>query len=66
MDEDELFELSDMYLVIPKYTKGLYHFKLEIEKSYSYCQLSVSISQIGLFSESCKFNFFIDVRVGVL
>lgn len=40
---DDLFNLDDMYMVIPKYQYGLYHFRISIESSFSFCNLSVSI-----------------------
>ena len=41
--DDELFKLDDIYLVIPKYQYGLYHFRISIESSFSFCNLSVCI-----------------------
>ena len=58
------YELDDMFLVIPGGRSGMFHFKVEIEESFSFCNLSVNnISLphwVNRFTPKLDFGFFVE------
>ena len=53
------YNLDDMFLVIPGGRSGMFHFKIEIEESFSYCNLSVS-TNVKIIVSFISFSLILD------